>query len=1118
MAGEIFKLVGKIALEGQQGVSKGLEVVSKGAKATAKVLDDTGKNMQNFGKKMGDVGETLTKYVSAPLTAVGVAGIAMSNSFEDSSAKMQAALRLTEDQANKFAQVGREVLKNGWGENLDEVTNSIIAVKQQLGDLPDDQLQSVTEKAIMLEKTFGMDMNESLRGVNALMTAYGMTAEEALDYMTVGAQNGLDKTGELGDNLAEYATLFQENGYSANEMFAILQSGLDGGAYNLDKVNDLVKEFGVRMSDGTVIGALDDMGGGWAELSKQIQEGGLSNKEAFQLVAKEISGLGTEQEKAAAVSAIFGSMGEDAGFKVIEAMGGANNTLQETSAMYGNVTGAANEAIDVQSTFSSKLAGLKVAALEALTPIGDNLKLIAGEFLDKVVPAIEQATEKFKSMSPEAQKNVTQFGLIAAALPPILVVGGKVIGVLGGVVSAVGGIGSAVSGASGVAGAALGALSTPVLAIIAVVAALVAGLVVAYNTSEEFRNKVNDAFQSIMDKVTPILDTIKNFALDVFNQIKGWWDTNGAQFMEAVSNVWNGILAAIQFVASGIITFLKPCIEMAIDLFALFVDMVLPQIQFFIDTILNIFKIFASVFTGDWAGVWDAVKSIFTDFVDMVVTIFTNFLNSDLIQNLLGFVATVLTTIGQFFLDVLAALGQFVINVVVAIAKLFADIIVGVGKFILDVITAIGKFFADIIGAVVGFIADILGKIAQFFIDLLSPVVAFFADIAVKLAKFVADVVNAVVALIVILIATVVNFIADVIGKIIAFWADILGKLIAFIQEILAKVKQFFIDLLSPVVEFIADVINKVVEFFADIIGKVVEFVASVINKVVEFVQGVIEKIRELVDTVVNFFKELNDAVMNIIGAVAEFFVNTFNTIKDTVIGVVQYMVDNLVSRFTWLFEQAMGIITPLIDGIIGAFNTAKDMVTGAVDTLKNGVVNTFNAMKDIVTGIFEAVKNAIITPIEIARDVVGNIVDAIKGFFDFEIKLPRIKLPHFAIQPKGWSIGDLLHGEIPSLDVDWYANGGVFSNPSIIGVGEQSGVSEAVIPLRNDVYSEIGEGIRRAMGRSGETGSGETPIVNNHILVNIDGEEVAAVVEPKVSELQGDKSDADGIRGGTRL
>ena len=35
-------------------------------------------------------------------------------------------------------------------------------------------------------------------------------------------------------------------------MFTILQNGLDNGAYNLDKVNDFVKEFGVSLSDGRI--------------------------------------------------------------------------------------------------------------------------------------------------------------------------------------------------------------------------------------------------------------------------------------------------------------------------------------------------------------------------------------------------------------------------------------------------------------------------------------------------------------------------------------------------------------------------------------------------------------------------------------------------------------------------------------------------------------------------------------------------------------------------------------------------------------------------------------------------------------------------------------------------
>ncbi len=38
----------------------------------------------------------------------------------------------------------------------------------------------------------------------------------------------------------------ESNGISADETFGMLQNGLDAGAYNLDKVNDLVKEMEYR--------------------------------------------------------------------------------------------------------------------------------------------------------------------------------------------------------------------------------------------------------------------------------------------------------------------------------------------------------------------------------------------------------------------------------------------------------------------------------------------------------------------------------------------------------------------------------------------------------------------------------------------------------------------------------------------------------------------------------------------------------------------------------------------------------------------------------------------------------------------------------------------------------
>ncbi|MFB8734319.1 hypothetical protein ACEQPO_11260 [Bacillus sp. SL00103] len=53
------------------------------------------------------------------------------------------------------------------------------------------------------------------------------------------------------DNLSEYSTLFGKMGYSAQEYFQLLVNGTKAGVYNLDYVNDVAKEFQIRVKDGS---------------------------------------------------------------------------------------------------------------------------------------------------------------------------------------------------------------------------------------------------------------------------------------------------------------------------------------------------------------------------------------------------------------------------------------------------------------------------------------------------------------------------------------------------------------------------------------------------------------------------------------------------------------------------------------------------------------------------------------------------------------------------------------------------------------------------------------------------------------------------------------------------
>ena len=149
----------------------------------------------------------------------------------------------------------------------------------------------------------------------------------------------------------------------------------------------------------------------------------------------------------------------------------------------------------------------------------------------------------------------------------------------------------------------------------------------------------------------------------------------------------------------------------------------------------------------------------------------------------------------------------------------------------------------------------------------------------------------------------------------------------------------------------------------------------------------------------------------------------------------------------TW--ENIKTIVTEVMNAISVVVEAVWPIVkTIIVDSIQ-AIVDAIDGIKsvvDTVTTVFNAVKDAITNPVETARDIIRGVIDTIKGFFNFSIPAPHIPLPHFGISPAGWKLSDLLKGSIPSLNIDWYAKGGVINQPSLIGVGEAG--PEAVIPL----------------------------------------------------------------------
>lgn len=140
-------------------------------------------------------------------------------------------------------------------------------------------------------------------------------------------------------------------------------------------------------------------------------------------------------------------------------------------------------------------------------------------------------------------------------------------------------------------------------------------------------------------------------------------------------------------------------------------------------------------------------------------------------------------------------------------------------------------------------------------------------------------------------------------------------------------------------------------------------------------------------------------------------------------------------------------------------------MFNGAVNGIKNMVSNGWNGILGLTTSVWNGIKGAIMSPINAAVNFVKEQIDRIKGFFSgLNISLPHIKLPHFKLSGEF----SLSPPNVPRLSVEWYAKGGIFNRPSVIGVGEAG--TEAVLPI--DRLDELmARAIEKVKGTANQSG-----------------------------------------------
>ena len=342
-----------------QGAADDIGEIAQATKGTA--LMEAADQLSVVGDKIQDVGDKAVSAYAETETAVS---------------KVNAYFGETGEAAEASAEIVKNVYGSGVGQSMNAVAEAVIMVKKNLGDLGATDLTNLTK--------YGIDMNETLRGVNSLMKQYGLTAQEAMDYIVRGTQNGLDKTNELGDNLSEYAGKFEQAGYSASEYFQLLQNGLQGGAYNLDKVNDAINEVTTRLADGTIGDSIELYSQKTQSLFLAWQNGEATQKQVIDSIVADIGNCTSQQEALNMAAQAFGTMAEDGNLKFITSLTSVGET-------YDSVAGSAENLFSQTQTPMQNfvvILGALLVAFTALMPVIAALAVSFGALNISLLPVI----------------------------------------------------------------------------------------------------------------------------------------------------------------------------------------------------------------------------------------------------------------------------------------------------------------------------------------------------------------------------------------------------------------------------------------------------------------------------------------------------------------------------------------------------------------------------------------------------------------------------------------------------------------------------------------------------------------------------------------------------------
>lgn len=386
--------------------------------------------LKAFGTKMSAVGASLQTKLALPLLAGAAASIKMAADFDKSMTKIKTLVGVAGDEVDGMSLKVKSMAQNA-GVNAAEAADALFFITSAglRGADALDVLDASTKAAAL-----GLGETATVADLaTSAMNAYGkdtLGAMEATDVLTSAVREGKLEASELAGAMGQVLPVASNMGVSFHEVGAAFAAMSRTGT-NANVAATQLKGIlnGILKPSEQAKDMLFDLGLSTESLRKNIKEEGLLS--TLEILKTKFEGNADAQQT------VFGNVRALTG--VMDLLGASVDNTRIIFDNMGSVTGMTNKAfIELQKSSEFKLRKGLIQLKNSFADVGavlmDTLLPIISNFLG----FIKDLFVSFQNLDPVTQQIAIGFGLLAAALPSILSLGGALLGIFAAMVSPIG--------------------------------------------------------------------------------------------------------------------------------------------------------------------------------------------------------------------------------------------------------------------------------------------------------------------------------------------------------------------------------------------------------------------------------------------------------------------------------------------------------------------------------------------------------------------------------------------------------------------------------------------------------------------------------------------------------